>query len=54
MVTGCLRSIRVAKFVVRDKKGVLIKYEKYGTLSKNRKHNLLLVRNYQSEIFSLL
>ena len=32
-VTGCLRETKFAIFVVKDKKGVFAKYEKYGTLS---------------------
>ena len=34
MVTGCLRTTKVPIFVAKDLKGLLSKYEKYGTIYK--------------------
>ena len=36
IVTGCLRTVKVAKFALGDYKVVLLNSEKYGTLSLNK------------------
>ena len=43
MVTGCLRPTKVAIFVVYYLKGLLAKYEKYGTLSVYNKDIFIFI-----------